>query len=107
MDLASLAGIAKPMPMLPLWPPPAEDPSEVIALLMPTSSDVPTAASSHGVRDDGVGGRLTARSGRALWLRPGGGRGDGPVEGADDARGHCSGEPQRVPDRHDGLSDDE
>src|SRR6476469_7464854 len=38
MDFASLTGIAKPMPMLPLWLPHALCPSEAIELLMPMSS---------------------------------------------------------------------
>src|ERR1039457_4530028 len=38
IDLASLTGIAKPIPMLPLWEDePVEDPSEAMAELIPTS----------------------------------------------------------------------
>src|SRR6476646_9121978 len=41
MDFASLTGIAKPMPMLPLWLPLELCPSEAIELLMPMSSPLP------------------------------------------------------------------
>ena len=117
IDVASLTGIAKPMPMLPDWPP-EEEPSEAIEELMPIELaarvDQGAAAVAGVDRRGGLDrvGHDGSPCGLACWpnwvllgrLALGLG-GDRAVEGADDAGGDGAGQAERVADGHDRVAD--
>ena len=111
MDLASLTGIAKPMPMLPLWLP-WPPPSEAIELLMPISSPFGVDERAAGVAGvdrgrglDGVGDDRVARclavgaSGLASLVLT------GRLSARHDAGGHGARQAERVADGHDRVAD--